>query len=108
MKLFLIAAMTFLAAPAAAMDYVKCEAMNKAAGRIRVSHSREWKALRRAYVDGWSTTCRGKYDAERTRCLDAYDSKHLEAHEQAIAELETAKDERLAKIQADYKAEGCY
>ena len=104
----LTAALTLFASPAAAMDYVKCEAMNKAAARVRVSDSQEIRRLRIAYNSGRSDTCQGIYDAARTRCTDAYEAKHLEAHNKAVAEVEADNDARLAQIQADYKAEGCY
>ena len=88
-RLLLLLPLLLLLTPAAqAIDYVKCEAMQKAAERAS------------------------------SAAFDAYRAAHYEAEKQfglskarAIAEADPAykkAEQRLNRIQADYDAEDCY
>jgi hypothetical protein len=114
-KLFLL--LPLLLTPAAqAMDYVKCEAMQKALGRIEGSMRTEIDdavsaflkpALRKVSMDCiYNHKAKGyDYEFECTRELN----KPILKQAHTVAEPIIAKwTPRIEKIKADYEAEGCY
>jgi len=112
--LLFTAALALVSAPVQAMDYVKCEAMQKASGRLKVSmdwrdpYNAEMSAKQMAECGAWWDY---KTMAEYNVCADPiFDAYHndLPAKQAWIAEYEAPFKARLAKIQADYEAEGCY
>ena len=105
--------------PAAqAMDYVKCEAMQKAQSRIQTSIReirRERKlSLQLAAQEGVNQCSRLRGTPEWKSCVSTvvnspevvarYDVRDGNEVEQEIKRLEN----RVARVQADYEAEGCY
>ena len=116
MKKLLLLPFLCLMPAAQAVDYVKCEAIQKAA--VRVRGSMDWQPalkaeLRRrevakcgegsswrdqhpsflAYMECRNSVFLWKTDAERAAWIDEY---------------QAPMKARLAKIEADYEAEGCY
>ena len=114
------------ATPAQAMDYVKCEAMNKMAARIRFSIGEI-----RSSVGGQSGVAMRNACADHQKEFDTYLSSG--EHEQALVAIRAyntcseqwmaANDgsweqkkqaasaihrQRLAQVQRDYEAAGCY
>ena len=90
--------------PAQAMDYVKCEAMNKAAGRIRVTAEEVRDTERDAYrAQKLDDLCGDNSKCKRDNWRHGW-NEGLEAGEKAAA-VQLA---RLEQIQKDYQAEGCY
>ena len=105
--------------PAAqAVDYVKCEAMQKAQSRIQTSIReirRERKlSLQLAAQEGVNQCSRLRGTPEWKTCVSTvvnspevvarYDVRDGNEVEQEIKRLEN----RVARVQADYEAEGCY
>ena len=91
---------------AQAMDYVKCEAIQNASGRVTAAKDAEFQKLLTSHL-------------EAAGCMDISDRlNHLYCKEDVLKsdaafirasdELERRYEIRLAKIQADYEAEGCY
>ena len=103
----LTAALTLIATPAAAMDYVKCEAMNQAAARVRVSRKQAANdAGRAALVAAQEQKCGPRNSSmSYLKCANSAGFSEVRA---ARSEASVEFNERLAKIQADYEAEGCY
>lgn len=97
----LTAALTLFASPAAAMDYVKCEAMQNAMTRLMAQRSEH-----RLHAI-W-----GDRDAQEfEQCGFSLCAEYKEDRKRTIAFANSVTkpfNERLAKIQSDYKAEGCY
>ena len=89
MKRLLLLLPLLLTPTAQAVDYVRCEAMNKAAGRARSSAN---AVLEMAY---YKAEIKGESSAKARSRAEA-DPGYKEAMQ------------RLERIQADYKAEGCY
>ena len=103
--------------PAAhAVDYVKCEAMNKAYGRLL---ERQDQAKLEAQKAVREEACGNKFEAqlEQAKGNDAplkryyactsewaYGPAAIAAGEAAMAEVQVQID----KVKADYDAEGCY
>ena len=91
---------------AQAMDYVKCEAIQNASGRVTAAKDAEFQKLLTSHL-------------EAAGCMDFSDRlDHFyfkrdvlnsdAAFNRANDELELRYETRLAKIQADYEADGCY
>ena len=107
--------------PAAqAMDYVKCEAMQKALSRVRNSREQEssavWKSNLRAVeirecgpkpspIDSDYTTDKmfAWYDCSKATYRREFDNLKI-MQQEALAVF----DAKAERIQADYDAEGCY
>ena len=89
MKRLLLLLPLLLTPTAQAVDYVRCEAMNKAAGRARSTVN---AVLEMAY---YKADIQGESPAKARSNAEA-DPRYKEAMQ------------RLERIQADYKAEGCY
>jgi len=108
--LFAIVALSF-ASPAMATDYVKCEAMNKAAARLRVSKQQEVKRVWNVYTDALEEACpasmAGGMDAW-SACGRAFEAENKPQNDAMRAEVAAQYDERLAKVKADYEAEGFF
>lgn len=91
------------ASPAMAMDYVKCEAMQKAMARVTLSRK-----------EARNNALRADMDAQKfEQCGETFlpCAGYVEDHQRKIAAGDAAVvtyDERLAKIQTDYTADGCY
>ena len=90
---------------AQAMDYVKCEAIQNASGRVTAAKDAEFQKLLTSHL-------------EAAGCMDFSDRlDHFyfnrdvlnsdAAFNRANDELELRYETRLAKIQADYEADGC-
>ncbi len=122
MRRLFIAAVVLLAGPAQAVDYVKCEAMQKALSRVTASAEQVekdvWGEIYDRYtlnncglrpsagLPGYSTkSVLAWYDCSSTTYRANYEKmkKELAADPRVLA-LRT----RAAKIQADYSKQGCY
>ena len=96
MKRLLLLLPLLLTPAAQAIDYVKCEAMNKMYGRVSASMS---KAMREA-TDDFKVQYGGF----------PFKSDDPEGHakwESLMRQVAAPYEERKAKIIADYEAEGC-
>ena len=107
--------------PAQAMDYVKCEAMNKAAGRLRVSSRQAREQVHDDYNRTRKAACvhqgdvrtmsAKEYGAETARwsaCSSQWHAANWDALEQKKAAASAVHTQRLAQVQKDYEAAGCY
>ena len=116
MKRLLLLPFLCLMPGAQAMDYVKCEAIQKAAARVEASA--DWRPAYRAELDameeakcGSVTNWRGRFNkyVEFMECQNSVSIFTTEAVKQAwIDDYQAPMKARLAKIQADYEAAGCY
>lgn len=92
------------AAPAHAIDYVKCEAMNASAARIRVSAEQVRASERDAYrSQKLDDLCGNNSKCKSDNWSHGWDEGLEAGHKAAAAQLA-----RLEQIQKDYKAEGCF
>ena len=112
-RLFLFPILCLMPA-AQAMDYVKCEAMNKASERIRGSME---KALRKVSAECYSAkldACEYQretfgYSSTMTeRCNESWEAANSKEWDEKKEAVLVLYSERLAKVQMDYDAEGCY
>ncbi|MDA7436719.1 hypothetical protein N8654_03435 [Synechococcus sp. AH-601-B19] len=107
-----VAALAF-ASPAMAIDYVKCEAIQGAGQRLRVAKASKaqtaWKTEYRLTEErncGKRDVLNPSYDAlSWLKCANASDQSSAASAE---AKVEAEYDERIAKVEADYQAAGCY
>ena len=107
----LTAALTLFASPAAAVDYVKCEAIQKAAARIRISRDSAADTAGDAYESAAKEKACGPYTGSSSYLKCEIEFLKISRWDEIKAVREKATrefDERLAKVQADYQAEGCY
>jgi len=87
------ASFTFIEAqPARAVDYVKCEAMNKIANRL--NDELLW-ALRKAEDDAGGYVPKSEYPEQYQRLMDA------------MAAASAPYQVKLDRVEDDYKAAGC-
>ena len=94
------------AIPAHAVDYVKCEAMQKASSRLSVTRDSEAEAAgKRVMGRLLQEKCRAGEVKDVLECTKTVDLSEAVAASEAI---KSTYEERLAKVQADYEAEGCY
>jgi len=122
MRRLFVAALVLLAGPAQAVDYVKCEAMQKAFGRVTASAEQAekdaWREIMKRYEE---TNCGVKpstmsVDYTTKKVLAWYDcasAARTSNSKQMQAELASDPNTmslraRAAKIQADYNKLGCY
>ena len=104
MKRLLLLPFLCLMPAAQAVDYVKCEAMNKAAGRVRVTAERE------------RVKSRDEYRAQKLQALCGDDPKCKRDNwnhgwDEGLAACKAAEAAQLARldqIRKDYEGEGCY
>ena len=102
------------------MDYVKCEAMQKALQRVTNSRADKADAIWKSNLDamrerecgrrpspldaGYSTAKKlAWYDCTRAMYSREYDNLKI-AQEEALSDF----DAKAKRIKADYEAEGCY
>ena len=106
MKRLLLLPFLSLMPSAQAMDYVKCEAIQNASGRVTAARGAEFQKLLASYLE--AAGCMDMSDRlDQLYCKrDVLESKA--AFNRANDELKRRYETRLAKIQADYEAEGCY
>ena len=117
MKRLLLLPILCLMPAAQAVDYVKCEAMNKAYGRLV---ERRHQAMLDAEKAVREKACGVKMDAQ-IQSIKQKDYSILDRHmncvsaaeysAEAIAAGKAAKAKvqvQIDKVQADYAAEGCY
>ena len=109
MKRLLLLPFLCLMPAAQAVDYVKCEAMQKAATRLTATKEAETMSMWRAYLDSASEACPVGMDMDDwSQCRDSFSEKNRAQNDALRAEVAAQYDERLAKIKADYQAKGCY
>ena len=104
----LFPALLLLAAPAAnAVDYVKCEAMNKTAARLRLTRDSEAQGAGiRVREVALAAEC-AELKGDGKAWLECANRTGYEEALEASQAVKAAYSERLAKIQADYQAAGC-
>ena len=109
MKRLLLLPLLCLMPAAQAMDYVKCEAIQKAMSRLSVQKNQLTDD--NSFAEKIVADCRYlKPDrAAVLACQDAGLKQYLasperESHNQKLKQINT----RLDKVQADYEVEGCY
>lgn len=109
MKLItLFPAFLLMAAPAAnAVDYVKCEAMNKTAVRLRLTRDREAQAAGIRVREVLHAAECAELKGDTNAWLECADRTGYEEALEASQAVKADYSERLAKIQADYQAAGC-
>ena len=100
--------------PAAqAMDYVKCEAMQKAAGRLELSMNTLASEARKAIVgpafQKVQEECMAEFSGmEVFKCMGPkiapYEAEGDAARDAVIAKYSPS----ISRVLADYEAEGCY
>ncbi len=115
-----IAAVALCLGPVQAMDYEKCEAMQKALERVTNSRDQWkdiiWRRLRKSneieqcgpspdvFAADYTTEKQlAWYDCTRDAYGSEYDNLKMEL-QKALGDL----DAKVEKIQADYEKEGCY
>ena len=114
MKRLLLLLPLLLTPAAQAMDYVKCEAMNKAAERIRGSMEKAQKKVSAERYMAKRDACeyqREKFGYSSTmteRCNESWETANSKEWEEKKEAVLVLYSERLAKVQMDYDAEGCY
>lgn len=93
--------------PAAqAVDYVKCEAIQKALVRVTAGAKADWEKLFTSHSE--AAGCMDMSD-RRDQLLCQREVLNSDvAFKRAIDELGPSYEKKLAKIQADYEAEGCF
>jgi hypothetical protein len=116
MKQLLLLTFLCVVPSAHAVDYVKCEAVQKAAARVEASA--DWRPTYRAELKAKQEAACGTMSDWRARFAsrsDFWDCQsraaifQTEAIKQAwIDDYQAPMKARLAKIQADYDAAGCY
>ena len=115
MKRLLLLPILCLMPAAQAIDYVKCEAMQKAATRLEVSMYEKAKEAREAIVSPafkkFLSECSNKFSGNSRKALKCVGPK-ISPYE---AEGNAARDAvlstyaaRIAQVKSDYEAEGCY
>ena len=115
------AVLAICAAPAHAMDYVKCEAMNKAAGRLRVGSEKAVRADRRRVNALRSEACPqwsydGKMSAKQMAaatnaqqaCVSQWNATNNADWSAREDGIRAEYADRLAQVKKDYEAAGCY
>ena len=127
MKRLLLLPLLCLMPAAQAMDYVKCEAMQKALERTRESHSLTYRTLRSQHFSSIKEEICGPepnilsfnssdplaYSQASLAWTTCESNNNSEIYSQLHALMNADPDykkvkARIERIQADYKAEGCY
>ena len=116
MKYLFLLPFALLVPAANAMDYVKCEAMQKAMSRLQLTMESEAKSARSAIVDPALnknlSNCIANSKAlgfkTMSDCISALSKEPLAEGEAAKQAVLARYAPRLAKVQADYEKEGCY
>ena len=127
MKRLLLLSFLYLMPAAQAVDYVKCEAIQKAAERVRRSEDAQVKAAGKAARNAvllencgvtsdqiWTIVMTTDSDqrSEEEKAALACEKPQLPEIRRVVPAAKAAARERiaqrLAKIEADYQAEGCY
>ena len=114
MKRLLLLLPLLLTPAAQAVDYVKCEAMQKAAGRVNADIRSYKKTINTRYREQATTEICGPGSAIQAAWYDCAWGHGLDKILARWSELKEAdpvlkaKELRAQKIQADYDAEGCY
>ena len=124
MKRLLLLPFLLLMPAAQAMDYVKCEAIQNAAGRIKASMEEQIASVAAPTSNLFLIErCGGTLEelislvglesrSERQQEFIECESATIKERRAAVVKAQENEREkinaRLAKIQADYDAEGCY
>ena len=113
MKQLLLLPILCLMPAAQAMDYVKCEAMQKAATRLKVSMNTQAKEARSAIVmpamKKLQAECSAKFSGmEVFKCIGPKILPYEAEGDAAKATVIEKYSARIARVEADYEAEGCY
>ena len=93
---------------ASAVDYIKCEAMQKALGRLQVSKNQDQKAVWKRLLEEQGLAACGPRQSD---ILWLSCSNNLPMDQIRIRlkeEVTDVWDERITKVNADIAAEGCY
>ena len=110
MKRLLLLSFLCLTPAAHAVDYVKCEAMQKAYERASYSFQSASNKIALAIRKQHQTQfCGGPQEAIYSKCDDGREV--VEEYERFLSDYDkatTVYTNRIEKIQADYDAEGCY
>ena len=113
MKKMLLISVLCLMPSAQAIDYVKCEAIQRAAARLKSSMDAEALAAQNAIVlpamEGAQSKCSAKFaNNEFHNCLSTrmvtYEAEGDLAREKVIEKYAS----RIDRVLADYEAMGCY
>tara|TARA_E500000178_G_C16640051_1_gene581565 strand:- start:127 stop:459 length:333 start_codon:yes stop_codon:yes gene_type:complete len=109
MKQIILITLVFLMPAAHAVDYVKCEAIQKAYGRLSAARElesdRAWSGYLRAERD--SCPMNTKNPEATYQCGKAYRANHRAKYDAQVKEIDKKYKPRLEKARADYAAEGC-
>ena len=113
MKRLLLLPFLCLMPAAQGMDYVKCEAMQKAAARVRVTRKQKLTEAGLADVkEQIKELCGEDQETPLKRALTCDNGTKFEPDRARMREtmekVAAIYDMREQKIQADYEAEGCY
>ena len=112
-KKMLLMSVLFLMPSAQAIDYVKCEAIQRAAARLKSSMDAEALAAQNAIIlpamEGAQAKCSTKFvNNEVLNCIGirmaAYEAEGNLAREEVIKKYAP----RVDRVLADYEATGCY
>ena len=112
-KKMLLISVLCLTPSAQAIDYVKCEAIQRAAARLKSSMDAEALAAQNAIVlpamEGAQAKCSAKFvNNEVLNCISismaTYEAEGNLAREEVIEKYAT----RVDRVLADYEALGCY
>ena len=113
MKQILLVSVLCLMPSAQAIDYVKCEAIQRAAARLKSSMDAEALAAQNAIVlpamEGAKSECSTKFiNNEVLNCISlkmtTYEAEGVLAREKVIEKYAP----RVDRVIADYEADGCY
>ena len=113
MKRLLLLPILCLMPAAQSMDYVKCEAMQKAAARLELSMNTQASEARKAIVgpafQKVQEECMAEFNGmEVFKCMGPKIAPY-EAEGDAARDAVVAKySPRISRVLADYEAEGCY
>ena len=115
MKRLLLLPILCLMPAAQAIDYVKCEAMQKAATRLEVSMYEKANEARKAILKpAWKkfwSECSNEFSGNSKKALKCAETKiapyKAEGNAARDAVLSTYAA-RIAQVKSDYEAEGCY
>ena len=90
--------------PVMAVDYVKCEAIQRAYGRLSSERKETWFSIRNAKFD---ELCGNSWDGDKIAARVACQNNNF-AKAGELADKETLiYDKKIAKVKADYSAAKC-
>ena len=113
MKQILLVSILCLMPSAQAIDYVKCEAIQRAAARLKSSMDAEALAAQNAIVlpamDRAQSKCSAKFvNNEVLNCISIRIAKYEAEGDRAREEVFKKYVPRVDRVLADYEANGCY